>query len=108
MKKFLVVSLSSVVLLLSGFSIGWWANSPGFDMLCSKPSVYVLRKSVETEGISIAEGTEVDLRSCEYANRFTVSLYSEKGPTEELFAFKNSAPNIGNHGANQYRVEISE
>ncbi|WP_444903950.1 hypothetical protein ACJJIU_01480 [Microbulbifer sp. CnH-101-E] len=105
MKKILIGSLFSSVLISTGFFLGWWANSPGHDFLCSKPSVYILSQDVRAEGISIVAGTEIDLRLCEYANRFTVSLYTEKGSKEALFEFKNSAPNIGNHGASQYPIE---
>ncbi|WP_444888837.1 hypothetical protein [Microbulbifer sp. JMSA008] len=105
MKNVLKGLLMSTALVTTGFFLGWWANSPSYDLLCSSPSVYVLSQDVTAQGISIAAGTEVDLRSCEYASRFTVSLYAEKGSREELFQFKNSAPNIGNHGASQYPIE---
>jgi len=104
MKNVLINVLLLTLSLALGFLGGWWANSPGYDMLCSRPSVYTLGKDIEANGINIKSGIEVDLRSCEYANRFTVNLYSEKGFNKELFVLKNSAVNIGNHGADQYEI----
>ena len=104
MKRAIITSVLSVALISIGFIGGWWANSPSFDILCSKPFVYTLGKNIEAEGITINSGTEIDLRSCENANRFTVSLIYDKGTHKELLVLKNSAPNIGNHGAKQYSV----
>ena len=97
----LTISLSLIV----GLVVGWWANSPGMDLLCSEPSVAELAEDVEAQGVIIEAGTLVDLRSCEYAERFTVNLYYPKNPTAPIFKPRNSAPNIGNHGADQYEVE---
>lgn len=88
--------------------VGWWANSPGLDFLCSKPFVAVLTEDVEAQGITIEAGTAVDLRSCEYAERFTLSLYYPKNPEAPVFKPINSAPNLGNHGAGQYEVYKAE
>ncbi len=104
MKRIIITTVLSVAFVSIGFIGGWWANSPSFDILCSKPFVYTLGKNIETKGITINSGTEIDLRSCEYANRFTVSLIYDKGTHKELFIPKNSAPNIGNHGAKQYNI----
>ena len=104
MKRIITVSLLVIVCICIGFFGGWWANSPNFDMLCSKPFVYTLGKDIEANGIRIKSGTEIDLRSCEFANRFSVNLFYDKGIHEELFIPKNSAPNIGNHGAAQYNI----
>lgn len=107
MKKLIIKSTLFMLTLVIGVSIGWWANSPGFDLLCSSPAVYELGKNIKGEGISIRAGTEINMRSCEYANRFSIELYSEKGNYPELFILKNSATNIGNHGAEQYNVSIA-
>ena len=108
MKKIMLTTLLSVAFLSIGFIGGWWANSPSFDVLCSKPYVYTLGKRIEAHGISIDAGTEIDLRSCEYANRFTLSLMYDKGTHSELFIPKNSAPTIGNHGAKHYSISDSK
>jgi len=107
-KKIMLTTLLSVAFLSIGFIGGWWANSPSFDVLCSKPYVYTLGKRIEAHGISIDAGTEIDLRSCEYANRFTLSLMYDKGTHSELFIPKNSAPTIGNHGAKHYSISDSK
>jgi len=108
LKKVLLVALILLFGLSVGFVFGWWANSPGLDFLCSKPYVAELQENVEAQGISIEAGTLVNLRSCEYAERFTLSLYYSKNPALSIFNPKNSAPNIGNHGAYQYEVERSD
>lgn len=108
MKKTLVISVTLSLILAIGIFIGWWANSPSFDLLCSSPAIFELGKNIEGEGISIKAGTQISLRSCEYANRFSVELYSEKGNYPELFIPLNSATNIGNHGADQYNVSITK
>ena len=107
--KNIIAKITLFILTLGvGVSVGWLANSPGFDLLCSSPSVYTLGKDIEGNGISIKSGTEINLRSCEYANRFSIEMYSEKGNDPELFMFKNSATNIGNHGAEQYNVSVTK
>jgi len=108
MKNILIASILSIVLVCIGFSLGWWVNSPNFDILCSKPAVSILAKDIEAEGISISAGTEVNLRTCEYASRYTINLYSPKGENEDLFKFKNSSPNVGNHEANQYNAKVAK
>ena len=107
MKNIIIKSTLFTFTLVIGISIGWWANSPGFDLLCSSPSVYELGKNIKGEGISIKAGTQINMRSCEYANRFSIELYSEKGNDTQLFILKNSATNVGNHGAEQYNVSIT-
>lgn len=104
MKKTMVLSLVIATSLLIGGAVGWWANSPGYDLLCSSPAVAVLSKDIEAPGIKVDAGTLVDLRSCEYAERFTISLYYSKNPEKTIFHPRNSAPNIGNRGAEQYEV----
>ncbi len=108
MKNIIIKTILFAFTLSIGVSAGWWANSPGFDLLCSSPAVYTLGKDIKGDGISIKSGTEINLRSCEYANRFSIEMYFEKGNYPELFIFKNSATNIGNHGAEQYNVSITE
>lgn len=105
LKKVLLFALTISLSLIVGLVVGWWANSPGMDLLCSEPSVAELAEDVEAQGVIIEAGTLVDLRSCEYAERFTVNLYYPKNPTAPIFKPRNSAPNIGNHGADQYEVE---
>ena len=78
------------------------------DFLCSRAAVYELGRDIEGEGIFIKAGRKVSMRSCEYANRFSIELYSEKGNYPELFIPFNSMTNTGNHGADQYRVTIRE
>lgn len=108
MKKYnLVISLSTV-LFMFGVFVGWWANSPGMDILCTPSAVFELGKDIEGEGIFVKAGKQVNLRSCEYANRFSIDLYSEKGNYPELFIPVNGATNLGNHGADQYSVSIKE
>jgi hypothetical protein len=104
MSRIISIAALSVACICIGFFIGWWANSPSFDFMCSKPSVYTLAKGIEAEGINVQSGTEINLRSCEYANRFSISLFYDKGTHSDIFKLKNSAPNIGNHGANEYSV----
>lgn len=108
MKNIIIKTTLFALTLSIGVSVGWWANSPGFDLLCSSPAVYILGKDIEGDGISIKSGTEINLRSCEYANRFSIELYVDKGSYPGLFIFKNSATNIGIHGAEQYNVSISD
>jgi hypothetical protein len=105
MKRKISISVLSLLCLGIGFIVGWWANSPGLDILCSRPFVYKLGKDIKGEGILIGAGRQINLRSCEYANRFSVELYYDKGIHPEVFVPVNSAPNIGNHGAEQYSVE---
>lgn len=108
MKKALrTIALITVCIFLGG-SIGWWANSPSYDFLCSRPYVAELTKDIEAEGIAIQAGTLVNLRSCEYAERFTISLYYPKYPEGPIFQPVNSAANFGNHGAEQYPVLPAE
>ncbi len=104
MNKVISAALLSTVCVCIGFFTGWWANSPSFDFMCSKPSVYTLARDIEAEGINVKSGTEINLRSCEYANRFSISLLYDKGTHSDTFKLKNSATNIGNHGANEYSV----
>ena len=108
LKKGILIAALLLALFVSGFAAGWWLNSPGFDFLCSKQSVYMLGKDIEGEGISIKAGRQINLRSCEYANRFSIELYSEKGNYPDVFVPINSAPNVGNHGAEQYSVNPIE
>ncbi len=54
-------------------------------MLFIKSFTYTLGKNVEAKGISIKSGTEINLRSCEYANRFAVNLFYDKGEHKDLF-----------------------
>jgi len=108
MKRVILVTLLSIFCMMVGAAAGWWANSPGLDVLCSSPSVYQLGKDIEGDGISIRAGRQINLRSCEYANRFSIELYYNKGPYPELFIPVNSAPNIGSHGAEQYSVSVKE
>jgi hypothetical protein len=107
-KKTIIISLAFLTTLGVGAGIGWWANSPSFDLLCSSPYVYELGKDIQAEGISIKAGTQINLRSCEYANRFSLEMYYDKGLHDDVFIPINSAPNTGNHGANQYDVEVIE
>jgi hypothetical protein len=107
-KKIVIISLTLISTLGVGAGIGWWANSPSFDLLCSSPYVYELGKDIKADGISIKAGTQVNLRSCEYANRFSLELYYDKGIHEDVFIPVNSAPNMGNHGADQYDIEVAE
>lgn len=100
-----LVALTISLSLSVGLVVGWWANSPGMDLLCSQPFVAELAEDVEAQGVTVEAGTLVDLRSCEYAERFTVHLYYPKNPLEPIFKPRNSAPNFGNHGAEQYEVE---
>ena len=108
MKKFILVFSLSAACFVFGVFIGWWANSPGMDLLCTPSAVFELGKDIQGEGIYVKAGTQVNLRSCEYANRFSIDLYSEKGSYPELFIPVNSATNLGNHGADQYDVSIKE
>ncbi len=108
MKRIIIPLLIVLPSLALGIFGGWWANSEGFDFLCSKASVYELGKDIVGDGIYIKAGKQVNLRICEYANRFTLELYSEKGNDPELFVPFNRSPNIGNHGAEQYSVEVKE
>ncbi len=108
MKQKIIVSVALVVTLVLGVAIGWWANSPQFDFLCTPASVYELGKDVQGEGVVLKAGTQVNLRICEYANRFSVELYYDKGNYPELFIPRNSAINLGNHGAAQYSVTVDE
>ena len=108
MKRKIVIFIFSTFLLGTGIAIGWWGNSPGFDFLCSPASVYKLGKNIEGEGIFIMAGTKINLRSCEYANRFSVEMYYDKGNHRDIFIPLNSAVNVGNHGAEQYDVNVSE
>ncbi len=104
MKGKIITLLLSIILIFIGFSGGWWANSPDLDILCTKPFAYTLGKNVEAKGISIKSGTEINLRSCEYANRFTVNLFYDKGEHKDLFIPINSTSNIGYYGAAQYGI----
>jgi len=107
MKNIFKNSVTSIILLGLGFCLGWWVNSHSFDILCSKSAVSVLAKDIEAEGISISAGTEVNLRSCEYASRYTISLFSSKGENEGLFKAKDSSAGFGNNGANQYDAKVA-
>ena len=106
MKTTFSIIVMSLLCIGIGFSMGWWANPSCFDPLCSEPSVYALGKDIKAKGIHIKSGTQIDLRSCEYANRFTVSLFYEKGEHKNLFIPKNSTSNIDDHDAEQYRATI--
>lgn len=108
LKKTIIILTLVTTNLTVGAFIGWWANSPSFDFLCSSPAVYELGKDLAAEGISIKAGTQVSMKSCEYANRFNIELYSEKGNYPQVFIPLNSAVNIGNHGVEQYHVTFSE
>lgn len=104
LKKAFFLGFIIAISLITGGGIGWWANSPGMDLMCSKPFVTALAEDIEAQGIFVKAGTLVNLRSCEYAERFTINLYYPKNPENPLFLPKNSAPNLGNHGAEQYLV----
>jgi len=108
MKRTIIISALVLSSLTIGAFLGWWANSPSFDFLCTPPAVYELGKDITAKGISIKAGTQINMRSCEYANRFNIELYSEKGNYPSVFIPLNSAVNIGNHGAEQYNVIFSE
>ena len=108
MRRVFLVSLTVSLSLIVGAAVGWWANSPGMDLLCSKPFVAELVEDVVAKGVTIEAGTLVDLRSCEYAERFTINLYYPKHPAAPIFKPRNSAPNLGNHGADQYEVKKAE
>lgn len=104
MKRALLLASVVTVSLLVGAGFGWWANSPGLDFMCSSPFVAELSEDIQGKGITVEAGTLVNLRSCEYAERFTVSLYYPKNPESQIFRPYNSAPNLGNHGAEQYEA----
>ena len=49
-----LVSLTVSLSLIVGAAVGWWANSPGMDLLCSKPFVAELVEDVVAKGVTIA------------------------------------------------------
>ena len=103
----MITTLSISCLSLGGL-IGWQLTALNTDFLCSEPAVYVLGNDIEGEGIFISKGKQINLRHCEYAHRFSIELYSDKGTHSELFIPLHSTPDIDTSGAEQYEVSAKE
>lgn len=104
MKKTLLTTALMLACVFVGGVAGWWASSPGFDVLCSAPFTAVLTKDIEADGIAVNAGTLVSLRSCEYADRFTINLYYSKDPLNPILSPVERTPTGSDHAVGQYQV----
>ncbi len=105
MKKiFSSVAVSAIICLPLGGIIGWYYGSGELDFMCSKPYPAKLKKDLVSEQVYLKAGSVVNLKSCEYANRFKMGFYIDNASSVDLFEPYNTIEKRDRYDPSQYGV----